>query len=78
MSGCYLLATTNNSNYWDKHPFNTPFSLASDVFGPLIRTMKWLSIGGSSAHAESGKMDDEARILIRAGDVEIDLSLIHI
>ena len=74
MSGCYLLATTNNSNYWDKHPFNTPFSLASDVFGPLIRTMKWLSIGGSSAHAESGKMNDEARILIRAGDVEIDLS----
>ena len=36
--------------------------------------MKWLSTGGSSAQAESGKMNDEARILIRAGDVEIDLS----
>lgn len=39
-----------------------------------IELMKWLSTGGSSAQAESGKMNDEARILIRAGDVEIDLS----
>ncbi|MBG40055.1 MAG: hypothetical protein CMP74_02395 [Flavobacteriales bacterium] len=67
------LGPLNNTNCWGKQAFNTNIRSATVAFGSLKRTsVEQLRVHGGAIGGS--KMNDEARVLIRAGNVEIDLS----